>query len=91
MKVRPGGALLCFKVESDTPGHTPYQVHLGANRGTGSCECAHFVYRLQEVADRAPHPPEPLAFCKHIKAAREYFCTEMIRKLSEHEQKAKAV
>lgn len=87
MSARPGGAPLCFYVDSSRPGHEPHQVNLGAHHGNGSCNCEHFLYRLAEPAEHTPprdreRDPDSLR-CRHILEARRFLLDDLIKRLSQ--------
>jgi hypothetical protein len=88
-------------VPSRTPKEPPYLVQLDAYDGNGTCQCKHFVCRLepllkkgmtgQQAFDAGADVPEWSGFtedclrCFHIHAARLKFADDTIRAISDAE------
>jgi len=69
-----------LKLEVQSSSSATYHfVDLAANHYNGSCTCPHFWMRLEKLIKREGHAASDRTRCKHIIAARSFFCQVMIR------------
>lgn len=57
----------CYRVSS-SKGGDPYDVELDALDGNGRCDCANFIFRMEDKVQRGSWG----LMCKHIIAARKF-------------------
>lgn len=79
--VFPSGNPLQPQVASRSRPSLKHQVVLDAYRGNGSCECEHFVCRLEPRLQKGELPSDVLR-CSHIAEARAHLLDEVIRKIA---------
>ncbi|WOO43147.1 SWIM zinc finger family protein [Rubellicoccus peritrichatus] len=69
---------LRFTVQSSSRPNEVHMVDVGAYKGNGRCSCEHFKIRLEKKLHAGAKPRDGLR-CKHILAARHYFCDIQIK------------
>jgi hypothetical protein len=57
----------CYRIASERSGDL-YDIDLGALNGNGQCDCAQFVFRMEDRVQRG----EWGLMCKHIIAVRKF-------------------
>lgn len=67
MIVRNPNRARCYRVSSSEGGDL-YDVDLNALDGNGQCDCANFIFRMEDKVQRGAYGMA----CKHIIAARKY-------------------
>lgn len=67
MIVRNPNRARCYRVTSSR-GDDLYDVDLNALDGNGSCDCANFIFRMEDKVQRGAWG----MMCRHIVAARKY-------------------
>lgn len=80
MIVRPFDNPLRFHVVSDSQREIEHLVDLAENGTFGKCSCQHFEFRLQPALDQGI-TPDASERCKHLKAARDHLCDQVIARL----------
>ena len=82
MKVIPIlGEPLRFRVQSEANPRKFYLVELEANHLAGQCDCHHWRIRIGPLIQH-DFQTKVKRFCKHILAARSYFCERMLERIA---------
>lgn len=84
MKVAPiPGELFRFYVESRTRKWIEFRhlVDLEAYNGAGQCSCEHYQFSCEPKLARG-RAPSPALRCAHIRAARAYFRSTLLRRMT---------
>lgn len=74
---------LRFWVPSQTTYGKEYLVDLASYRGSGRCDCPHFIFRCQPELSRGAIPTTLLR-CNHIELARDHFFNVIIKQILAH-------
>lgn len=90
LEVRPTLERYVYLVASENKPGIAYRVDLTSNRGAGCCACVDFGTRKQSAIDAGAEACTPASVCKHLAAAQLHFLREMLRTLSDIENKGES-